>query len=371
MTGRIVQLDVLRAVAVLLVMGRHLMVATGTETGPVIAAVTQTLQRGGWIGVDVFFVLSGFLVSGLLFHEYQRTDSVHPGRFLIRRGFKIYPPYYVLMLAMIVVGWDALTWKRIFVDAFFFQNYSTGFTQGTWSLATEEHFYLLLAGLTWCLVRWSARPFRWIPGIWATAAVGCLLIRVSLMDHAYRQATHLFPTHLRIDALLFGVLLAYWWHCGTLQARSRPWSRRLCVLGIVLLAPPFVTPIQTPWVTAWGLTVNYLGAGAILIGLLGLTLPSRAPVRWLAFLGAHSYSIFLWHMVVNFGARAFLPVGWFLYFAVYVIGSLAVGVLMTKLVEQPALAFRDRYFPARSRTIQTGRAESQPAGATVAAAVSR
>src|SRR5450631_3793520 len=84
------KLDVLRAVAITLVFCRH----TGSPA---------FLGLIGGIGVDLFFVLSGFLVSGLLFSEYKKHGTIKPGRFLIRRGFKIYPQFY--LLAAITLVW--------------------------------------------------------------------------------------------------------------------------------------------------------------------------------------------------------------------------------------------------------------------------
>ena len=68
------------------------------ETNLFLHNLTSVWLRGGWIGVDIFFVLSGFLVSGLLFNEQQRTGLVRVKNFLIRRGFKIYPSFYFLIL---------------------------------------------------------------------------------------------------------------------------------------------------------------------------------------------------------------------------------------------------------------------------------
>ena len=82
---RIISIDFLRGVAVLLVVFRHITLE------PILLTV-------GWAGVDLFFVLSGFLVSNLLFQEYKQTQSVKPIRFLIRRGFKIYPLFYLIII---------------------------------------------------------------------------------------------------------------------------------------------------------------------------------------------------------------------------------------------------------------------------------
>src|SRR5215469_6695095 len=104
---RIPQLDILRAIAVLLVIGNHV-------------TWSPVLVRFGWTGVDLFFCLSGFLVSGLLFRDYRRYGTLHWKRFLIRRGFKIYPGYYALLLTTVLLdrfvrepGWPSVRWDRL------------------------------------------------------------------------------------------------------------------------------------------------------------------------------------------------------------------------------------------------------------------
>src|SRR5438876_4889931 len=99
---RVVQLDALRAIAVLLVLGHH-MPACPRDLNYPLALFTEQWKQCGWAGVDLFFVLSGFLVSGLLFREYQKYGTIKLPRFLARRGLKIYPAFYVLLLTTIAV----------------------------------------------------------------------------------------------------------------------------------------------------------------------------------------------------------------------------------------------------------------------------
>ena len=132
-------LDVLRCVAVLLVVGFHLPYYT-------------LWSRIGWIGVDLFFVLSGFLISGLLFQEYKDTGTLSIKRFLIRRGLKIYPSFYLLMVLVTCLYFldrSTVSTEQLALSWVFLQNYYTGekifmLLAHTWSLAVEEHFYLLL-----------------------------------------------------------------------------------------------------------------------------------------------------------------------------------------------------------------------------------
>src|ERR1700722_15607545 len=101
---RTIQLDLLRALAIVLVLGHHM------PEVPQLSGMPQTFLNAwrqiGWIGVDLFFVLSGFLVSGLLYKEYAKTGGFHLGRFLFRRGLKIYPSYYAFLLfSLPAIAW--------------------------------------------------------------------------------------------------------------------------------------------------------------------------------------------------------------------------------------------------------------------------
>src|SRR6188474_3449733 len=125
---RLRELDFLRGIAIVLVLMRH----------QYLSGFTTTM---GWVGVDLFFVLSGFLVSGLLFREYLREGTVHVTRFLIRRGLKIYPAFYVFLLLSV---WFGVTVRqaqippRLLVgEILFLQNYVGRLWPHTWSLAVE------------------------------------------------------------------------------------------------------------------------------------------------------------------------------------------------------------------------------------------
>ena len=132
---RLLQLDVLRGIAVLLVMGYHL-------------PALPILSNAGYLSVDLFFVLSGFLVSGLLFREIQSTGGVNLSRFYLRRALKIYPSVYLLLALTYLLFTAALGWAQVsntaLGDLLLSQNYLGGLWGHTWSLAVEEHFYLLL-----------------------------------------------------------------------------------------------------------------------------------------------------------------------------------------------------------------------------------
>ena len=215
--GRIIQLDVLRGIAILLVLCRHKLLPW-VDSG-VLQPVMHRLYNLGWTGVDLFFVLSGFLIGGLLVNEIERTDTLNVKRFLIRRGFKIWPAYLVFIGFVFVLlvreHSFAEALRLIWPNLLHLQNYF-GTPRGlTWSLAVEEHFYLVLPVFLLLAIR-HRKPGGAIPAIPITAIaliVTCTTLRIVLNPHEPLDWWGtIAPTHLRIDGLFFGVLLAYLYH---------------------------------------------------------------------------------------------------------------------------------------------------------------
>jgi peptidoglycan/LPS O-acetylase OafA/YrhL len=143
---RLVELDLLRAVAIFLVIGRHTPYLAPSNYPYPVKMFFLYWMKLGWIGVDLFFVLSGFLISGLLFREYIQHGQIKLGRFLIRRAFKLYPAYYAFLLITLI--WQIMVGKprplplySFLSNSLFFQNYGPAVWNHTWSLAVEEHFY--------------------------------------------------------------------------------------------------------------------------------------------------------------------------------------------------------------------------------------
>lgn len=364
---RIRQLDVLRFFAIFLVFGRHW-------------RVSDLWYRFGWTGVDLFFVLSGFLVGGLLMREWRRHGEVRPGRFLIRRGFKIYPVFYFFIAAsagLVTVLAGRVPWARIVTESVFVQNYLPGLWPHTWSLAVEEHFYVLLPLLVLALAagaRDRADPFRALPAVFAVVALAALALRVwtSLAITPYSHRVHSFPTHLRIDSLLFGSVLAYAYtfHRGALTDRVRrlgPWIA-LCATACVL--PATVIPIDAFFMHTLGFALLYVGFGSILLLALlwappvpGVLKAPLAPLgAAMAYVGRNSYAIYLWHFPVQKLLRPLVAgvmpdaAG----FAIYIAGSMALGIVSTRLIERPSLRLRDRLFPSRSGDLEAPPAAPGP-----------
>ena len=100
--------------------------------------------------MELFFVLSGFLISGLLFKEWDKSGKIQAGRFLLRRGFKIYPAFWVALSFIIAVRlWRGygIPLDRLTGELLFLQNYLGRLDDPHWTLSVEEHFYIIIAGL--------------------------------------------------------------------------------------------------------------------------------------------------------------------------------------------------------------------------------
>ena len=351
------RLDILRAVAVLVVMGRHV------EYFPFWHQI-------GWMGVDLFFVLSGFLISGLLFNDYKVHRAIGLKNFYIRRGLKIYPPFYLLIaftMTVILIRRIPFGRRPPLSEIAFLQNYFEGLWPHTWSLAVEEHFYILLPLLLCWMIRrasGAADPFRKLPALFGVVAPVILLLRCGTAPTTYYH--YIFPTHLRIDALLAGVTLSYLFHFrnSVFQRLSR-W-RWLPLLSCLAIVPSLLYPQEVFFVHTLGFTLLYLGFAGILVWALRWNLDRKArlprlAIASLAAMGSYSYSIYLWHAVIaDWGRKAMRALAAphpralafydATYFYLYIAVSIAVGVLMAKLIEIPTLAWRDRYFPSRSKS---------------------
>lgn len=347
-------LDLLRIIAVLLVIGRHLRL-------PKDPGLLQLWQQGGWVGVDLFFVLSGFLVSGLLFQEYRRTGKVSLGRFLIRRGFKIYPAFWLFLITSIAIKFQIgrpMAGEQFVGEFLFLQNYLGGLWSHTWSLAVEEHFYLILAlVVAWMLRTGAASPFSSIPKLFAFVAISCLGLRLSnlVLHPNYSHEAYLFGTHLRIDSLAFGTFLSYLWHFDNLEQKLTKVPTWILVsAGVALLSPPFFFQLEkTKWIPTVGLTLFYVGAGLLVLAALRLKSSDNLVLRGLSTLGSASYSIYLWHLpVAVWGYKVIANIlgqdNYLLYLSTSVFGACVVGWILNRMIENPVLSLRDKLFPSKS-----------------------
>jgi peptidoglycan/LPS O-acetylase OafA/YrhL len=359
MRERNLQLDLLRSAAILAVLVAHTVNFRTPKWWWDRLAI-----RPSWTGVDLFFVISGFLISGLLFVEFKRRGRIAFGRFAIRRALKLYPTLYVLVFTMMFVrlirsDFHNVEWilTPALHDLLFVQSYLPG-TYGTfWSLSVEEHFYILLPLMLYFMLRRARAgetdPFRRLPLVFLLVAILSLCTRLvhALLVQPYSYFTHLFPTHLRLDSLFFGVLLSYWYHFRADGFKA--WTKRLhpflMPISLLLILPAFIFEQSAFFTYTFGLSFLYLGYGGLMIALLQIPLTTDGffgrILMLFSYIGQHSYPIYLFHLLVLDELQKHSLLETWRGLILYFVASIAVGVLFSKLIEFPVLRLRDRIFP--------------------------
>jgi peptidoglycan/LPS O-acetylase OafA/YrhL len=365
---RLREIDFLRGVAVLLVLFRHY---------PIIGI----LEKIGWAGVDLFFVISGFLVSGLLFNEHKKYNRIYTSRFLIRRGFKIYPLFYLMILTTIIFNLKfrlPIDGQGVLAEIFFVQNYFGHIWVHTWSLGVEEHFYIGVALLVTLAAKWNLLDSsRKVTAFCISIFVACLGMRIyNGFAKPFEIYTHLFRTHLRIDSLLFGVFLSYLYYFKKemFTFYFTKFRNRLYILATLLILPIFIFDISQLFTYTIGFTFLYIGFGIILSNFvidkkINSTLDhylSKQLVNAVSYIGYCSYPIYLFHMQVHnyvlyFAHRYGIPENRITDFLIYFSMSILTGILVSKFIEKRVLHLRDKWFAKRKPRIHKEELALQPA----------
>ncbi len=343
--GNVPCLDFLRSGAILLVLSFH--VSELFPPGSLVKRITPA--TAGWTGVDLFFVLSGYLIGRQLWKELASDGSIRIGRFLLRRGLRIWPLYFFFVFTVwagVIMahrpaggGWS---------DLFCVSNYFHHLVEGGWSLSTEEQFYLLApVALYVASRRLPARSLIWVPvgSLLALPVVRWALIGGDTSRAAFQVIYR--PLYTHADGLAAGVCLA--WasvYRPSLLRRSSPGANALLVLAalvafLVLHQAGAHVLIFTAWATLYG--------GITWAMLRGLE--ARA-TRWSGFyvLSRLSFGIYLNHMYLvqwvvppiqarlGEGLLAFGS-GW----AVSLCLAVLVAFVTFALIELPFLQYRERW----------------------------
>jgi peptidoglycan/LPS O-acetylase OafA/YrhL len=294
------------------------------------------LTRQGYRGVDLFFAISGFLITTLLLREHEKLGRISLRAFYIRRTLRIFPLYYAVILLYVIVVWllerNTAASQEFFSNLPYFLTYTSNWfvpLDGrvifyfAWSLATEEQFYLL-----WPTVEKFLRGWR---------AVGLIVVLLTIRELIAGAATSGFlaPDNLAVviilsiyPPLLGGVVLAHILH------DRRTFGFAKVVLGgrftaLLLLASLLVAAeLSLPQEYLWALMVALVGSVVI---CESNSLNSMLTWRPIAHVGMVSYGIYLMHMLVYNGFRkVFAPIGldywWFLFPATVVVATLVATI---------------------------------------------
>jgi peptidoglycan/LPS O-acetylase OafA/YrhL len=322
-------LDAWRAIAISMVMLHHIAMGFYLREDDFYQ---QSSTLFGAFGVDVFFGLSGLLITKLLLEEARDSGRISLRSFYIRRAFRILPPYLLFLTALVVFG-TLRTRLELESCLLFFRNYippamGTGYTQHLWSLAVEEHFYLLWPGL---LVLSGTKRGRMIAA-WVAIGVGLWRV-VNAQNNFLPKLLPHFRTDLRLDALLWGCVAAFLLDNA---AEREAVYRRLngWVWTIVLVAAACSIRFYSLLTGLWlAMLVPVLLAGtAIHPHWILSRMMEWKPLRWI---GRISYSLYLWQQV-------FLAPGWIQPRAWQrwpwnVLEAVAVAALSYYILERPLL----------------------------------
>jgi peptidoglycan/LPS O-acetylase OafA/YrhL len=348
--ARRLDLDVVRGVAIVLALGWHF---SRESSGNRFVDVLQWPGHVfGWAGVDLFFVLSGFLMGQLVLKERARTGGFDGRRFTVRRLLRLWPVLYVFLAVHAVLGNEPVG-TYLWQNALHVQNYAGTSLAHLWSLAVEEHFYLLLAVLfpLFARRRGSVRP---LVAVLVAVLVGSLAVRGFGVLTGVSDVQLQWRTHFRMDALAAGVLLAlvrvhYPATFDRLVQRRWPLAVATVAGGTFLATVGKIGALGS----TLGYTVAYLTGAAFLLLLHGAAWVPRAGwlTRPVAALGRYSYGIYIWHvfaaeltlgLLPGVDYESFGPVAQALKFG----AAIAAGVLTTVLIERPVMRLRDRLVPA-------------------------
>jgi peptidoglycan/LPS O-acetylase OafA/YrhL len=358
-------LDGLRALSIALVMGVH-------GLGPISESIARPLN--GWVGVDVFFVISGFLITSLLAQEVASTGTLSVKRFWMRRVLRIMPAYYFFLLVM-AVWLGAEAFPALTVAATYLTDYDSALGWGnlgryrsllghTWSLAVEEQFYLLWPALFYVVLAYRSKKVLYDRGLITTTAAIALVVawRAYLVTTGASNDRLYLAFDTRFDAILTGCLAALLWAAPAWQGRIRSglasaWTPWIIVAGLLLSAANLGFPHDRGlpfWVVALPLQ-NALVAVLILSLLVHpySRITTFFSQRVLTWIGRLSYSLYLWHVMVFYGVDHKAPVTqWlgvtgysadFVREALKLVGVLAVACLSYYMVERPFLQIKKRW----------------------------
>lgn len=343
-SGNIPSLDGIRAIAVSVVFFAH----SGLEH----------LIPGG-LGVTIFFVLSGYLISTLLRLEHATSGGLDLRAFYLRRLLRLMPPLAIVTtLVGVCAAWHLIDGEfslaGLLAVLLYFGNYfviATDFAAVpaglavVWSLAVEEHFYLVYPPLAALLLRICKLGRS--ATLLALACAAVLLWRCWLATHGASQDHLTMATDTRVDAILFGCLLAVWKN-PWLDPLPEPSAGRDAWLIAAALATLLFTLLYRDELFRLTLRYSLQSMAVAVLIYMAVTRARDWPFRWLnarplVYLGTISYTVYLSHHVVLLAVEKHSPQwNWATATAIAMVITLAVAEPMRRWIEEPCARLRRR-----------------------------
>lgn len=368
-TGFIPALDGVRGIAILLVLIHHFTLYRPTRG---IDHWIAALPVGGWAGVDMFFVLSGFLITGILIDS--RNSANYFKSFYMRRALRIFPLYYLVLFVALVLLPMLPVLHTVIVGPYpnppswpywtYLTNFSIsdrdlvhGWIDVAWSLAIEEQFYIV-----WAIVVFFCPP-KWLGALCVAIIAGEPVARTIAREQGVADLSVYVLTWFRLDGLASGALLAWLLRRGSLE-RLSPAVTPAVIIGMAGLAAITAYGGDAWWwvpgMPQIGYSLVILVAAALVIAAVykpADSLWSRAlSAGWLRAFGKYSYCLYLTHLPVmrlmreyvfdpfDYEALMIAPwIGQVAFYAVATIPSFALAWISWRIFEAPILSLKSKF----------------------------
>lgn len=361
-------IDGMRGIAILLVIFHHgfynfqmpILIHSSALQG--IEKLLYIIARNGYWGVHFFFIISGFLITGLLMGFI--VNKLDLARFYNRRIFKIIPHYYfiigIIFIPLIALNFNGISSNPglFFSYLFFLQNYNAGvpWLDHTWSLVVEEQFYIFWSIYLYFLSkRFNVENVRWQAAIIGAGIILSLVTvnryflyrnGISLM-HVYPMKTHVtHASSVLIDGLMVGSILRLIWYRYSGSFKNKNFAYIIYWLGICAITMLFIFPSMS-----WGVPKFWYSADLawlasacfIIAGLGGATLGLES--SWLRWIGRSSYGIYLTHYPLLLLLQSFFQKSGYGILIIYTILAIGLGTLTTATIENYFLELRKKIAP--------------------------
>jgi peptidoglycan/LPS O-acetylase OafA/YrhL len=371
--GKITGFDGLRGVGVLIIFVAHIEVILPIETLLVVP--------GAAVPLDLFFVLSGFLITALLLREQGRFGKIGTGAFYRRRVLRLLPALYVVVLANALFAYFTHQWAHTETESilsvlFYFSNFfsasaagpltpklASGF-QHMWSLAFEEQFYFIWPWVTIALLTIRLR-LRTVVIVILILILAVGVHRAILWEEAPRWWSYLYRTDTRADSILWGALLAHIWMRHKEPTRWFPLAGWIAAAFLVFVL--IFTNEYGPFLYLGGFDAIDIACGVLLLAILDGRWGGRHlfELKPLVAMGVVSYAFYLWHLPVFFAVRHY-DAHWNDVVRVVVAfgATLALTLLSWFVLEKPLMRWSKRLEDKRRTTLEAGTPAGGPAGPT-------